>query len=250
MSPEQSFAKKVAEAKVFQHYGNLANQIDSFFPDLDPRILLAFEDVDRFVFAGWFLELGQSQRWTMEDMLMLVNFMGASLPISAEATTSHPVLIAQMHAHALPADATDLSKKTIVEIGSGCGYGLALLSAEGWGNVFGFEIDQGLTEYSTQAVGQCGYSPTIVKGNGFKMLPTLAKKQPIDSVIVSAAFPRGLGARYISHLRSGGKLVIPEMVDRPRDGIAQTQIQVYTRRDEGYEHYELGQVTQFVVGRT
>lgn len=250
MTPEQSFREKVIEAKKFQQMGSLANQIYAFLPDLDPHIYLAFEEVDRAMFAGWFFDLGLKNGWSMNDMLTLVYYVGASLPISNDATTSHPLLIAQMHAHALPADSGELSAKSVVEIGSGCGYGLALLSAEGWGYVFGFEIDSKLTEFSKNATTRQGYHPFVEKGDGFYGLFKIAKKYPVDSVIVSAAFPRNWGSHLIDLLQIGGKLVIPEMIERPIDGIAQTRIQVYTKYENRFEQYELGQIWPFVVGQT
>jgi protein-L-isoaspartate(D-aspartate) O-methyltransferase len=153
------------------------------------------------------------------------------LPIGLGQTISQPSMIALMLA------ALDLSPKhRVLEVGSGSGYVLALLSHIGCA-VFGVERHAELAQRSRETLRSIGITEAIVhEGDGSLGLLDHA---PYDRILVSA------GAAYIpepllAQLAEGGRLVMPVGGD-------ETQILVTCERDDkGSLHYRAGASCVFV----
>jgi len=101
------------------------------------------------------------------------------LPVGKGATISQPSTIAVM------LELLDLKKdQKVLEIGSGCGYVLALISeiVGKKGKVFGIEINENLVKLS-QKILENKKNIKIIAGDGRK---GLAKEAPFDRILVSA----------------------------------------------------------------
>lgn len=183
----------------------------------DPRILAAFERVPRQAFLP--PELADR---AYED---------TALPIGLGQTISQPSMIAMM------LTALDLSPRhRVLEVGSGSGYVLALLSQLGC-EVFGIERHPELAARARETLRSIGVTDVVVhEGDGALGLPQHA---PFDRILVSA------GASYIpdallAELAEGGRLVMPV-------GGAESQILVTCERDsKGTLHYRAGPSCVFV----
>jgi len=183
----------------------------------DPRILSAFEQVPREAF----LPAGLGPR-AYED---------TALPIGLGQTISQPSMIALM------LQALDCrSQHRVLEVGSGSGYVLALLSQLGC-EVFGVERHAELAIGARETLRRIGVTDVVVhEGDGTLGLPEHA---PYDRILVSAgaaAIPEAL----LAELAEGGRLVMPV-------GGAESQILVTCERDDkGALHYRAGPNCIFV----
>jgi protein-L-isoaspartate(D-aspartate) O-methyltransferase len=183
----------------------------------DPRILGAFEQVPREAFLP--AELADR---AYED---------TALPIGLGQTISQPSMIALMLA------ALDCSPRhRVLEVGSGSGYVLALLSQLGC-EVFGVERHPELAARSRETLRDIGVIGVVVQeGDGAFGLPAHA---PYDRILVSAgaaAIPEPL----LASLAEGGRLVMPV-------GGSESQILVTCERDDkGTLHYRAGASCVFV----
>ena len=125
-----------------------------------------------------------------------------ALPIGKGQTISQPYTIAIM--------LSELDPKTgqkILEVGSGCGYVLALLSeivGKG-GKVFGLEIVKELAEKSKENLHEYK-NVRVLHKSGFEGFPD---KAPFDRILISAAI-REIPEPLISQLKVGGILVAPK----------------------------------------
>jgi protein-L-isoaspartate(D-aspartate) O-methyltransferase len=124
----------------------------------------------------------------------------------------------------------------VLEVGSGSGYVLALLSQLGC-EVFGVERHAELAARAPETLRRIGVTDVVVKeGDGTLGLPEHA---PYDRILVSAgaaAIPEGL----LAALAEGGRLVMPV-------GGAESQILVTCERDDkGTLHYRAGPSCVFV----
>jgi len=183
----------------------------------DPRILSAFEQVPREAF----LPPDLSDR-AYEDV---------ALPIGLGQTISQPSMIALM-LQALQC----LPQHRVLEVGSGSGYVLALLSQMGC-EVFGVERHAELAARAPETLRAIGVAGVVVQeGDGTLGLPQHA---PFDRILVSAgaaAIPDAL----LAELAEGGRLVMPV-------GSAESQILVTCERDDkGTLHYRAGTSCIFV----
>jgi protein-L-isoaspartate(D-aspartate) O-methyltransferase len=183
----------------------------------DPRILSAFEQVPREAF----LPPDLSGR-AYEDV---------ALPIGLGQTISQPSMIALM-LQALQC----LPQHRVLEVGSGSGYVLALLSQMGC-EVFGVERHSELAARAAETLRAIGVAGVVVQeGDGTLGLPQHA---PFDRILVSAgaaAIPDAL----LAELAEGGRLVMPV-------GSAESQILVTCERDDkGTLHYRAGASCIFV----
>jgi len=183
----------------------------------DPRILSAFERVPREAFTP----PPVADRAT-ED---------TALPIGMGQTISQPSMIALMLV------ALDCGPQhRVLEVGSGSGYVLALLSELGC-EVFGIERVAELAARARETLRSIGVSDVVVQdGDGTLGLPEHA---PFDRILVSAgaaAIPEPL----LAELAEGGRLVMPV-------GGADSQILVTCERDDkGSLHYRAGPSCVFV----
>lgn len=149
------------------------------------EILKAFKEVKREDFIE-----GTMKRFAYRDR---------PLPIGENATISQPYTIAFM------LDLLDLKDNMkIIEIGSGCGYVLALIdNITKESEVYGVEISSDLVEKSKRYLSDT--SVTIINKNGYD---GLEEKQPFDRILVSAAYKEE-PIQLLDQLKNEGVLVVP-----------------------------------------
>ena len=183
----------------------------------DPRILAAFEQVPREAF--------------LPAELVERAYEDAALPIGLGQTISQPSMIALM----LAALAVS-PRHRVLEVGSGSGYVLALLSHIGC-EVFGVERHPELALRARETLRNIGVTDAIVQeGDGTLGLPEHA---PYDRILVSAGAP-SIPDTLLAALAEGGRLVMPV-------GGAESQILVTCERDDkGTLHYRAGASCVFV----
>ena len=125
-----------------------------------------------------------------------------ALPIGKGQTISQPYTIAVM------LSLMGLGKgQKVLEIGSGCGYVLALLSeiVGKNGKAYGIEVVKELAIKSKENLG--GYrNITVYNRNGSEGLP---EKAPFDSIIISAAI-RDIPEKIMGQLKNNGIVVAPK----------------------------------------
>ena len=153
------------------------------FPE---KIINAFGKVNREEFIP-----KENKRQTYEDI---------PLPIGYNQTISQPYTIAFM------LNLLDVkNKQKILEVGSGSGYVLALISElNPKGKVFGIERIKELAESSEEKLKQYN-NVKVVHENGFL---GLEKKAPFDRILVSASAEK-IPERLIKQLKKDGILVVP-----------------------------------------
>ena len=125
-----------------------------------------------------------------------------ALPIGNGQTISQPYTIALMLSE------LDLKKgKKVLEVGSGSGYVLALISKiiEKNGKVFGVEIIKKLAKKSKDALENYG-NIKIYNKNGSSGLP---EESPFDRILISAAV-RDIPQKLLNQLKDKGILVAPK----------------------------------------
>ncbi|HKZ33836.1 MAG TPA: protein-L-isoaspartate O-methyltransferase [Candidatus Nanoarchaeia archaeon] len=125
-----------------------------------------------------------------------------ALPIGRGQTISQPYTIAVM------LSLMGLKKgQKVLEIGSGCGYVLSLLSeiVGEKGKVYGIEVIKELAEKSRKNLG--GYDNVkIYNRNGSE---GLSEKAPFDGIIISAAI-RDIPEKIMAQLKNKGIIVAPK----------------------------------------
>jgi protein-L-isoaspartate(D-aspartate) O-methyltransferase len=153
------------------------------FPE---TIIQAFEKVEREKFIP-----EENRRQAYEDI---------PLPIGYGATISQPYTIAFMLKHLKVKD-----RQKILEVGSGSGYALALLSElSPNGKIFGIERIKELVESSQEKLKD--YSNVkIIYGDGSKGLP---EEAPLERILVSAASDK-VPKKLVEQLDLNGIMVIP-----------------------------------------
>jgi protein-L-isoaspartate(D-aspartate) O-methyltransferase len=125
-----------------------------------------------------------------------------ALPIGHGQTIRQPYTISVM------LSLLDLKRgQKVLEIGSGCGYVLALLSeiVGEQGKIYGLEIVKELAEKSKENLVEYD-NIKVYNRNGSKGLP---EKAPFDSVIISAAM-RNIPEKIMGQLKNRGILVAPK----------------------------------------
>ena len=152
----------------------------------DPEVLAAMRAVPRHRFVPeWAPEAAYDDR---------------PLPIGHGQTISQPYIVAFMAA-AADLEPTD----RVLEIGTGSGYGAAVL-AELAGQVYTIEIVPELADRARQVLSEIGYDQVHVRaGNGWLGWPAHA---PYDAVVVTAA-PDEIPSALVEQLADGGTLVVP-----------------------------------------
>ncbi len=151
------------------------------------QILDAFSKVERENFIP-----EESKEYAYED---------TALPIGKGQTISQPYTIAMMFS------LLELKKgQKVLEIGSGCGYALALLSeiVGKDGMVFGLEIVKELAQKSKQNLKNYD-NIKVYHGNGAEGLPEHA---PFDRILISAGC-REIPDEVFSQLKENGIIVAP-----------------------------------------
>lgn len=122
-----------------------------------------------------------------------------ALPLEKGATISQPYTIAFM------LNLLELKKgQKVLEIGSGCGYVLALLSEITHGEVYGVEIIESLAKASQELL-KTWQNIKVINKNGFT---GLKEKAPFDRILVSAAADN-LPEHLYEQLSNNGILVLP-----------------------------------------
>jgi protein-L-isoaspartate(D-aspartate) O-methyltransferase len=154
-----------------------------------------------------------------------------ALPIGLDQTISQPSMIALM----LQALACE-PRHRVLEVGSGSGYVLALLSHLGC-DVFGVERHAELAARARETLRGIGLRDVVVQeGDGTRGLPEHA---PYDRILVSAGAP-AIPEPLLAELAEGGRLVMPV-------GGTESQILVTCERDDkGSLHYRAGAACIFV----
>jgi protein-L-isoaspartate(D-aspartate) O-methyltransferase len=154
-----------------------------------------------------------------------------ALPIGLGQTISQPSMIALMLAELRAAP-----RHRVLEVGSGSGYVVALLSQLGC-EVFGVERHVELVARARETLRTLGISqPMLYEGDGARGLPEHA---PFDRILISAAAPE-IPEALLAELAEGGRLVMPV-------GGAETQTLVTCERDDkGSLHYRAGASCVFV----
>lgn len=156
----------------------------------DPRIASAMQEVPRHLFVG-----AEWRDQAYEDV---------ALPVGPGATISAPHMVALQLQWARLGPGL-----RVLEVGSGCGYLLALLDrlVRPGGRVRGVEIEPELAERSRgnlRAVGAAG-SVKVRAADGGEGWP---EEAPFDRVVVSYA-TRSLLPAWEAQLNEGGSLLLP-----------------------------------------
>ncbi len=170
----------------------------------DPRVLAAMRKVPRHEFVP-----AAERRHAYED---------TPLPIGHGQTISQPFIVALM-AEVAEIDPGD----RVLEIGTGSGYGAAVL-AELAKDVFTIEILDPLAVEAGKTLERLRYRNVHVRsGDGYRGWPDEA---PFDAIVVTAAPPE-VPEPLKNQLKTGGKLVLPV-------GTRSQQLLVITRTPEGF----------------
>ncbi|WP_017541619.1 methyltransferase domain-containing protein [Nocardiopsis halophila] len=94
----------------------------------------------------------------------------------------------------------------VLEIGTGTGYNLALLCERlGDDRVVSIEVDPGVAEQARRTLGELGYKPVILTGDGASGAPDHG---PFDHVLATVGAKR-LPPAWLEQVRPGGRVVVP-----------------------------------------
>jgi protein-L-isoaspartate(D-aspartate) O-methyltransferase len=177
----------------------------------DPRVLEAMEWVPREEFVPVeLIDLAYDDR---------------ALPIGLEQTISQPYTVAYM---CQEARITAINK--VLEIGTGSGYGAAVLSLLAR-EVHTIERIEELFEVARVRLAQLGYQNVHVYWDDGTL--GLAKEAPFDAIVVTAG-AESIPTAYQEQLADGGRLLIP--VGPP----SRQQMIRLTRRGDTFERDNLG----------
>ena len=154
-------------------------------------------------------------------------YANRALPIAAGQTISQPLVVALM------AEAADCGPHSrVLEIGTGSGYGAAVLAGLAR-SVVSLERIPELAEGASACLASLGYdNVTVVVDDGTRGWPGGA---PYDAIVVTAAAP-GVPDDLVDQLRVGGRLIIP-VGDR-----AGQRLLAITRTAGGQDTADLGAV--------
>lgn len=143
-----------------------------------------------------------------------------ALPIGKSQTISQPYTIAMMFS------LLELKKnQKVLEVGSGCGYVLALLSeiVGNKGKVFGIEIVKELAEKSKENLKDYR-NIKVYNKNGSD---GLKEKAPFDRILISAACKK-IPKKLLSQLKDNGVIVAPVGIY----GIEQSLVAMQRKKDK------------------
>ena len=156
----------------------------------------------------------------VEPSLRHLAYEDRPLPIGGEQTISQPFMVARVTELAAPGPSD-----RALEVGTGCGYQLALL-AQLCREVYGIELLPALAERARATLAALGLTNATVAsfdGSGGWM-----EHAPYDVIIVSAAAPR-IPPLLVAQLADGGRLVV--LVGGPEE----QQLALVRRTGESYE---------------
>ncbi len=152
----------------------------------DPAVLAAMRAVPR-------------ERFCPDDVAAYA-YEDRPLPIGDGQTISQPYIVAVMAAAARLGPGS-----RVLEIGTGSGYGAAVLSMAS-AEVWSIERIRSLADRARQCLADLGYDRVhVVHGDGTLGLPDEA---PFDAIVVTAGGPSVPDA-LVEQLAEGGSLVIP-----------------------------------------
>ena len=141
------------------------------------------------------------------------NFIPRNVKTMAYEDTALPIghgqTVSQPHTIAIMLSLLDLKKgQKVLEIGSGCGYVLALLSeiVEKEGRVFGIEVVKELAKKSKENLADYYENVKIYNKNGAE---GLEEKALFDRILISAAI-RDIPEKVMGQLKNNGILVAPK----------------------------------------
>lgn len=160
------------------------------------------------------------------NALREVAYEDGPLPIGHGQTISQPFTVAFMcQAVGLRGD------ETVLEIGTGSGYGAAVLSRLAR-FVYSVECVPELAEAARERLVRLGFKNVAVREADGSL--GLADEAPFDAIVVTAA-AEWLPPTYPSQLEEGGRLVIP------LGSLARGQtLRLFTRRSKGVDVENLG----------
>jgi protein-L-isoaspartate(D-aspartate) O-methyltransferase len=151
-------------------------------------------------------------------------YRDGAVPIGEGQTMSQPWIVACMTMLAVPAP-----DKRVLEVGTGSGYGAAVLS-RCCREVLTVERHEALASRARDVVAELGYDNVEVRaGDGSRGAPDRA---PFDSIVVTAVATGVPPSALFDQLRPGGVLVCPvrrgedEQLMRFRDGHEETVVPV------------------------
>jgi len=152
------------------------------------EIIKAFAKIDREFFV--------------QDKVKIYSYDDIAIPLDDGSTISQPSTIAFTLSLLEPKQG-----QSILEIGSGSGYVLALISEiVKNGKIYGLEINQNLAIKSKKLL-EKNLNIEILNRSGLEGLPEQA---PFDRILISASCPdRGIPYSLLSQLRDPGIIIAP-----------------------------------------
>lgn len=154
-------------------------------------------------------------------------------PIGLGQTISQPFIVAYM------LEALSLQPgKRVLEVGSGCGYVVAVMAAMGL-KVRGVEITPALHAHSVKALAGEGYAVQVGCGDGHE---GWLEHAPYDAILVSCASP-DVPPALEEQLVAGGRMVLP------RGESFSQELLIVERDAKGGLHYYPDLPVQFVPMR-
>lgn len=154
-------------------------------------------------------------------------------PIGLAQTISQPFIVA----HMLEALSLQPGQRAL-EIGSGCGYVVAVMAAMGL-KVYGVEIVPELHAHSVDALAGEGYAVQVRCGDGHE---GWTEHAPYDAILVSCASP-DVPPALEEQLAPGGRMILP------RGGFLSQELFIVERDARGGLHYHPGLPVRFVPMR-
>lgn len=176
----------------------------------DEVVLEAMRDVPRHVFV--------------DEALASRAYDDSALPIGFEQTISQPMTVARM----LEAVRNGRELERALEVGTGCGYGAALLARIAVAAYSIERIAPLLEKARTKLRPMRVQNLRLAHGDGYAGLPEVA---PFDAIVVAAAAPQ-VPRVLQEQLAPGGRMVIPvgtdnqelRLIERTVSGFKETRL--------------------------
>ena len=185
----------------------------------DERVLAALREVPRHLFV--------------EEALASRAYEDTALPIGFGQTISQPYVVARM----IELLIADREAKSVLEVGTGCGYQAAVL-ARIFPQAYSIERIKALLERArANLLGQRLANLRLAHGDGYA---GLEKAAPFQSIVVAAAAPR-LPEALLRQLAPGGRMILPLRVNGATRGGGQRLVLI-ERSGRGFLESELDPV--------